>query len=221
LIATLRLTNFDYINAAECFDSVCISQRLAHGWSAIRVYQGDSKMRHALAVILLFVVGSANAATIVYAPDGDVTGIGGLDIGGTLYNVDFETGAYSTFGGVEDFWTTQAEGVAAINTINALLNANLPANCEVNNSTSDSGSCTSFSAYRYSVNIGAGNATHAASYVDFFDEPHEPWSIACTSCEVTNISPVTAWSVVPLPAAVWLFGSALAGLGWFRRRQTA
>ena len=28
-------------------------------------------------------------------------------------------------------------------------------------------------------------------------------------------------SVVPIPAAAWLFGSALAGLGWLRRRQTA
>ena len=28
-------------------------------------------------------------------------------------------------------------------------------------------------------------------------------------------------SAVPVPAAVWLFGSALAGLGWFRRRQAA
>lgn len=28
-------------------------------------------------------------------------------------------------------------------------------------------------------------------------------------------------SVVPLPAAAWLFGSALAGLGWLRRKQTA
>jgi len=27
-------------------------------------------------------------------------------------------------------------------------------------------------------------------------------------------------SVVPIPAAVWLFGSALAGLGWMRRKQT-
>lgn len=26
-------------------------------------------------------------------------------------------------------------------------------------------------------------------------------------------------SVVPIPAAVWLFGSALAGLGWIRRRS--
>jgi len=28
-------------------------------------------------------------------------------------------------------------------------------------------------------------------------------------------------AAVPVPAAVWLLGSALAGLGWFRRRQTA
>jgi hypothetical protein len=29
-----------------------------------------------------------------------------------------------------------------------------------------------------------------------------------------------AYTVVPIPAAVWLFGSALAGLGWLRRKQT-
>jgi hypothetical protein len=29
-----------------------------------------------------------------------------------------------------------------------------------------------------------------------------------------------AANVVPIPAAVWLFGSALAGLGWMRRKQT-
>jgi len=28
-------------------------------------------------------------------------------------------------------------------------------------------------------------------------------------------------TAVPVPAAVWLFGSALAGLGWMRRKQTA
>jgi len=28
-------------------------------------------------------------------------------------------------------------------------------------------------------------------------------------------------SAVPIPAAVWLFGSALVGLGWMRRKQTA
>lgn len=29
-----------------------------------------------------------------------------------------------------------------------------------------------------------------------------------------------ALTAVPVPAAVWLFGSALAGLGWMRRKQT-
>jgi hypothetical protein len=29
-----------------------------------------------------------------------------------------------------------------------------------------------------------------------------------------------AVSAVPIPAAAWLFGSALAGLGWFRRKPT-
>lgn len=30
----------------------------------------------------------------------------------------------------------------------------------------------------------------------------------------------TSINVVPIPAAGWLFGSALAGLGWLRRKQT-
>ncbi len=34
---------------------------------------------------------------------------------------------------------------------------------------------------------------------------------------VDNIAVVTA---VPIPAAAWLFGSALAGLGWMRRKQS-
>ena len=34
--------------------------------------------------------------------------------------------------------------------------------------------------------------------------------------EVDNI----ILEAVPIPASVWLFGSALAGLGWLRRRQT-
>jgi hypothetical protein len=37
-----------------------------------------------------------------------------------------------------------------------------------------------------------------------------------TSIQIDNISV----SAVPVPAAVWLFGSALAGLGWMRRRKT-
>ena len=38
---------------------------------------------------------------------------------------------------------------------------------------------------------------------------------------IADLSNVRAFSVVPVPAAVWLFGSALAGLGWMRRKQVA
>jgi hypothetical protein len=36
-----------------------------------------------------------------------------------------------------------------------------------------------------------------------------------------DLSNVTAYSAVPVPAAVWLFGSALAGLGFAKRRKVA
>jgi len=41
-------------------------------------------------------------------------------------------------------------------------------------------------------------------------------SISSSALVVDNI----VVSAVPIPAAVWLFGSALAGLGWMRRKQT-
>lgn len=38
---------------------------------------------------------------------------------------------------------------------------------------------------------------------------------------VAKLSNVRAFSAVPIPAAVWLFGSALGFLGWTRRRKLA
>jgi hypothetical protein len=50
------------------------------------------------------------------------------------------------------------------------------------------------------------NTATGDTYEQYYGSPHT-WNLSS--------------SVVPIPAAVWLFGSALAGLGWFRRRQTA
>jgi hypothetical protein len=41
------------------------------------------------------------------------------------------------------------------------------------------------------------------------------------SYDIENAQLSFTASAVPIPAAVWLFGSALAGLGWMRRRKTA
>ncbi len=57
---------------------------------------------------------------------------------------------------------------------------------------------------------------------DFYNYPgQESWLSSADAgwLEVNNQS-ISA-SIVPIPAAVWLFGSALAGLGWMRRKQTA
>ena len=56
------------------------------------------------------------------------------------------------------------------------------------------------------VNLDVGGS--AGLYVDNYPSAgHHYWEIQS--------------SVVPVPAAAWLFGSALAGLGWLRRKQTS
>jgi hypothetical protein len=39
--------------------------------------------------------------------------------------------------------------------------------------------------------------------------------------KIAELSNVRAFSVVPIPAAIWLFGSAFAGLGFIKRRKMA
>ena len=169
-------------------------------------------MRHALMGILLLVVASANAATVVYSSPGVVTGIGGLDINGTLYNVDFEaTGsAFTTFGGEVDFWSTANEAITAGSAINAILN--LGEGLEfpillVNNSL-----LTYYQIFWGDPSFAAEENQGGGSF---------PWVGTGGIPQEQFLEFSTSWSVVPLPAAVWLFGSALAGLGWLRRRRTA
>jgi hypothetical protein len=46
------------------------------------------------------------------------------------------------------------------------------------------------------------------------------WSYCGGTVSTSTSGTVGAWtaSIVPIPAAAWLFGSALAGLGWMRRK---
>jgi hypothetical protein len=64
------------------------------------------------------------------------------------------------------------------------------------------------------VPVGTGDWLNLES-VRFRAEGNQ-WGPGYASVEVDNI----AINAVPIPAAVWLFGSALAGLGWLRRKST-
>ncbi len=163
-------------------------------------------MRHALGVILLFVLGSAQAATVVYSSPGVVTGIGGLEISGMLYNVDFEAlGGFNTFGGEVDFWSSANEAITASSAINEIFNFEPEPLPGVNN----------FEFSVYQVFWGEGCCTEENVVVGGV------WQGTGGIPAFPNINVATSWSVVPIPAAVWLFGSGLGLLGWVRRRQTA
>jgi hypothetical protein len=57
--------------------------------------------------------------------------------------------------------------------------------------------------------IGTGRGDQSGS---FFDTDR----YGATAIDNVRVS----MAITPIPAAVWLFGSALAGLGWMRRKQT-
>ena len=67
-----------------------------------------------------------------------------------------------------------------------------------------------------SVAVGTGDWLNLVR-VNFYAEGDGFGFGTGTVVEIDNINV----SAVPIPAAVWLFGSALAGLGWMRRKQTA
>jgi hypothetical protein len=155
----------------------------------------------------------ANAAYIVESSPGVVTGIGDLDIGGTSYNVDFEAvgDTFSTFGGNEHFWADISSALTAANAVNAILNAqaSLPL---LNNNESDPDG--------YIVWTGAPNPG-LDPVISFINGGAYAAFAAGGGYEPSASNSGTAWSVVPIPAAVWLFGSGLIGLVGMARRKKA
>ena len=165
--------------------------------------------------VFLLLCSVAHSYNMIYDASGNVTAIGNLDIDGVLYNVDFDSGVYGTFGGDEFFWADSGAEVGDISSqINVILN--------------NEGAISVANGYgggriSYGI-IDAACWTPSCKYPSFFANYYNAdipeWRIQSGPLPEYYPDGRTAWSVaVPVPAAVWLFGSALAGLGWIRRKQ--
>jgi hypothetical protein len=192
-------------------------------------------MRLILMTILLFAAASANAIPVVWefsansgyemlpsngVPfDGAVTGSFVYDADASIYerissvNVTASAGTYTSGyacdSNSEDpivnsgvCLTGVGSGLRFIIDVDApLTNAGGTVNLQFN----------PFIGYPY-MGIGSGEATcesteNGGCYFGTYYETFAGGSLIGT--------------VVPVPAAVWLFGSALAGLGWMKRKQAA
>jgi hypothetical protein len=181
--------------------------------------------------MLAFLGTSANAATVIYGdaadyigipeivdPAGIVIAIENLEIGGVFYNVDFGDPSYPTVGGNSNFWTTAGEATIARDTINSLLNSEAVGSNPVAVGTAAAPLAGFFSVY-YGTYAGDDLV---GGFRDKSMIAGSQWS--ADTFTVRNGIPsnqATAWSVVPVPGAVWLFGSGLGFLGWMRKRKIA
>lgn len=179
-------------------------------------------MRNFVGILLLFVCISSNAF-IVDVDDHDGTraiGISNLDIQGTAYDVIFEhsTGPHNSRQ-TGDIFIDEASATAATDAINAALNSvggiqgvgitrdsrfivPWEFNTSQCGSQGDPGTC------------GWEGRSFGGSWNSLFKE------LDSTNENVPIEFARFSATVVPIPAAAWLFGSALGILAWARKRSS-
>ena len=164
------------------------------------------KIRRILLGLAFLASGTANAATIFAPTDGDVNFLLGDLLGAQLAIFDDQDQSYlgSSLGvsigdvvgfagpnGLGDHTATNTNTATAINLTDS-SNFILGLSTDSGASWIPDASVVSLGANAYSVTFGTG----------------------------ANVIEVDV-QIVPVPPAVWLFGSGLGLLGWLRRRQTA
>lgn len=174
-----------------------------------------------VAMNLLLGVSLAQAATVTR--DGDTaTGILGLDVGGTPYNVVFVNLAPATiYDDPPTFdFNTVGEAEVAIEAATEALNA------EGGILNVGDSSATGLPIFRVGFDVSGDGLTRLTSVWEStpIDQNSDVWA-KVTDPDVfpfLDDGSFADFAVVPVPAAVWLFGSGMLGLiGVARRKKSA
>lgn len=164
---------------------------------------------------------NASAATITTNGAGEVTGISALSVGGDFYNLSFVGfgESYGTvFGGSLDVNSEEEASdivAAAVIVLNdsSVLNTSIAGN-PVTSISEDTNLLLPFALDSGKVRLFE---LDWAEPLRWRPQPVGPFPV-----NPTDFLPDTAWirvSPVPLPAAAWLFGSALFGLVAVKRKK--
>ena len=197
-------------------------------------------MRKLIGLLMLVCAGSVNAATVVMS-GGQLMGATGVNVGGMFYNVEFVEGTCNgLFAGCTDFaFTTQSDAsVAAQALLDQVFLGIYDISPELSVGVTFSGYTRFFTPYSSTTPTYAGSPKIKPGFyegamaenragLNGSDQVIPLWIMSKdydTTTDVTNTYAVwspTAVSPVPLPAATWLFGSALLGLIGYSRRKRA
>lgn len=169
------------------------------------------------AALLIFgLISTVNAAPVVVLDGFTATGIQNLQVGSTLYNVSFvETtpeNLYGTFPNT-DFPFNLIESGVANYAVRDALNSSIATSVGPDSSNNDNEYMFAF----FAEDDQRGNVTYLER-LGFYTFGTADWDTSLTTSGVTNIGIYADFTVVPIPAAVWLLGGGLIGLLGLRRR---
>jgi hypothetical protein len=171
-------------------------------------------MRSTIYFVALFLISAAvNAASVKWELTDVVFDDGGTASGSFTYDAD--SNVYSNISIVTTLGSIH--GGAEYQFLNPFFEPREDRLLVVEQETAESGSYAFNLLFDESLiykitgdEVGFGNANEALC------------SLLCNGivAPVRRVSSGVVTAVTPIPAAAWLFGSALAGLGWLRRKQT-
>lgn len=185
-------------------------------------------------LLLAALTQTAFAANLIVDSGGQLTGATGVDVNGTLYNVEFLDGTcvdlFSGCDALSDF-TFGGDSASAVDAAQALLDqvfidsmlGAFDSDPTLTRGCSDPESCSvAFPFSLFSGFVSSSQTTNFSAASGFpdvqsngstFIDPTQDWTLRADST-------FARFTAVPLPASGLLFFAAVTGLGAFRRRQT-